>query len=259
MATIRHMAICTNNNRRLARFYRLIFGMEEVWNEEENSPYAFYMTDGYFNLNCLQIYPGLAEKNRELGINHFGFKVENLEEIKKRLAQLDPPIRLATRPQDGRYTEARILDPDGNGIDLTERGWGIEDETRLPAIRHVGIKTEDPDRLADFYKFIFVMKEVGRKEFAQSGMKAIYLSDGSLNLGLVRNPPVPKPGIQLLGFHVQSISEIEERLGRASGLTYKGESPLKIQQRTVENPYRTVCLQDPDGNFADLSQEGWEV
>ena len=31
MNAIRHMANCTNNNRRLARFYRLIFDMEEVW------------------------------------------------------------------------------------------------------------------------------------------------------------------------------------------------------------------------------------
>jgi hypothetical protein len=43
MSEIRHMANCTNNNRRLARFYRLILGMEEVWNEEQNSPYAFYV------------------------------------------------------------------------------------------------------------------------------------------------------------------------------------------------------------------------
>ena len=41
MPAIRHMAICTDNNRRLARFYRLIFAMENVWNFEQNSPYAF--------------------------------------------------------------------------------------------------------------------------------------------------------------------------------------------------------------------------
>ena len=40
MPEIRHMASCTNNNRRLARFYQLILGMEEVWNEEQNSPFA---------------------------------------------------------------------------------------------------------------------------------------------------------------------------------------------------------------------------
>jgi catechol 2,3-dioxygenase-like lactoylglutathione lyase family enzyme len=96
MPAIKHMAMCTNNNRRLARFYQLILGMEEVWNAEENSPYPFYVTDGYFNLNCLQIYPALAEEKRDVGINHYGFKVENLADIQKRLAELDPPIKLTS-------------------------------------------------------------------------------------------------------------------------------------------------------------------
>ena len=58
MAEIQHLAMCTKNNRRLARFYHLIFGLEEVWNAFQNSPYAFYMSDGYLNLNCLQIRAG---------------------------------------------------------------------------------------------------------------------------------------------------------------------------------------------------------
>ena len=76
MPAIKHMAMCTNNNRRLARFYQLVLGMEEVWNAEENSPYPFYVTDGYFNLNCLQIYPALAEEKREVGINHMASKLK---------------------------------------------------------------------------------------------------------------------------------------------------------------------------------------
>ena len=259
MPEIRHMAICTNNNRRLARFYRLILGMEEVWNEEQNSPYAFYMTDGYFNLNCLLLHERLAEVKRDVGINHFGFKIENLKEVEKRLGELNPPIKLAKRPQDGRYTEFRIHDPDGNGVDIAERGWGTGDEKKIPGVRHVAIKTEDPDRLAAFYKFIFSMREVSRTEIPKTGTKAVYLSDGTVNLGLVKNPPVPRPGIQLLGFHVRSVQEVEERLNRSTGLTYKGEPPLKLQHRASEGPYKAVWLQDPDGNFVDLSEEGWQV
>lgn len=259
MPEIKHMAMCTNNNRRLARFYQLILGMEEVWNEEQNSPYAFYMTDGYFNLNCLQIHQRLAEVNRDVGINHYGFKIESLEEVEKRLGELKPPIKLARRPQDGRYTEFRILDPDGNGVDITEKGWGKGDQKKLPGVRHVGIKTEDPDRLAEFYRFVFGMREVGRVEIAKAGTKAVYVSDGTMNLGLVKNPPVPKPGIQLLGFQVQSIEEVEGRLKSSRGLTYKGEPPLEIRRRVSGSPYKTVWLQDPDGNYVDLSEEGWEV
>lgn len=254
METIRHMANCTNNNRRLARFYRLIFDMEEVWNEEQNSPYAFYVTDGYFNLNCLQIHQTLAEKKRDVGINHFGFQISSLKEVEKKLAELNPPIRLAQRPKDGRYTEVRIQDPDGNGVDLAEKGWGTGNEKKVPGVRHVGIGTQEPERLADFYKFVFGMKEVAR---AQTGAKAIYLSDGNINLGLIKNSPVAGPGLQVLGFRVSSIQEIEERLKKPFALTYKDEAPLQLN-RTSDGLYNCHLL-DPDGTYIALSEEGWEV
>ena len=259
MEAIRHMATCTNNNRRLARFYRLIFGMEEVWNEEQNSPYAFYVTDGYFNLNCLQIHHTMAETKRNVGINHFGFQIGSLKEIEKKLAELNPPIRLAQRPSDGRYTEVRIKDPDGNGVDLAEKGWGTGDEKRVPGVRHVGIATQDPGRLADFYKFIFDMKEVGKKKTKETGTEAIYLSDGAINLGLVKNSPVTGAGLQVLGFQVPSVKEIEERLKKPFALTYKNEPPLALKQNGSDSPYKSFHLLDPDGTYIALSEEGWEA
>lgn len=259
MEAIRHMANCTNNNRRLARFYRLIFGMEEVWNEEQNSPYAFYVTDGYFNLNCLQIHQAMAEKKRNVGINHFGFQIGSLKEIEKKLAELNPPIRLAKRPNDGRYTEVRIQDPDGNGVDLAEKGWGTGDEKRVPGVRHVGIGTEDPGRLADFYKCIFDMKEVGRTEATRSEREAVYLSDGTINLGLVKDSGIAGGGLQVLGFQVPSVQEIEERLRKPLALTYKNERPLELKRRDSGDPYTSVHLLDPDGTYIAISEQGWEV
>lgn len=253
MDTIRHMANCTNNNRRLARFYRLVFDMEEVWNEEQNSPYAFYMTDGYFNLNCLQLHQTIAEKKRDVGINHFGFQIGSLMETERKLVELKPPIRLGQRPKDGRYTEVRIQDPDGNGVDLAEKGWGTGDQKKIPGVRHVGIGTQDPERLADFYKFIFGMKEVGRTE-AGAG---IHLSDGTINLGLFKNSPVAGQGLQVLGFQVHSIEEVEERLNKPLALTYKGEPPLQLK-KTSDDVYGCRLL-DPDGTYIALSEQGWEV
>jgi catechol 2,3-dioxygenase-like lactoylglutathione lyase family enzyme len=233
--------------------------MEEVWNEEQNSPYAFYVTDGYFNLNCLQIHQTIAEVKRDVGINHFGFKVDSLNEIKTKLSHLDPPINLGSRPNDGRYTEVRILDPDGNGVDVAERGWGTRDDKNLPGVRYVGIKTTNPERLAEFYKFIFSMKEVDRMENPRTESRAIYLSDGTINLGLLMNPPVSREGLQVLGFQVNSIQQVEERLKEARGLTYKGEAPLAIEPSVSGGPYKTVSLKDPDGTHLDLSEEGWAV
>ena len=88
---------------------------------------------------------------------------------------------------------------------------------------------------------------------------AIYLSDGTINLGLVMNPPVPREGLQVLGFQVNSIHEVEERLKQARGLTYKGEPRLAIQPSIFRGPYKTVSLKDPDGTHLDLSEEGWAV
>ena len=257
MPAIRHMAICTENNRRLARFYRLIFGMEEVWNFEQNSPYAFYVSDGYFNLNCLQIHRTMAEVKRDVGINHYGFKVESIKEIGERLSQWNPPIKVADRPRDGRYTEVRIKDPDGNGVDVAEKGWGADEGARTPGVRHVGIRTADPERLADFYKFVFAMKEVGRSETA--GGAAVYLSDGTINLGLVKGTVVPGAGIQTLGFQVPSIREVEAQIKKPLGLTYPGEPALELLRQPLDGPYKAVELKDPDGNRLELSEEGWAL
>ena len=89
--------------------------------------------------------------------------------------------------------------------------------------------------------------------------RAIYLSDGTINLGLIMNPPVPREGLQVLGFQVKSIREVEERLKQARGLTYKGEAPLAIEPSLLAGPYKTVSLKDPDGTHLDLSEEGWTV
>jgi hypothetical protein len=70
---------------------------------------------------------------------------------------------------------------------------------------------------------------------------------------------VPKAGLQLLGFQVESLSDIEARLKRPYGLTYRGEAPLEIRHRSAESPYQDSWLQDPDGNCIDLSEEGWKI
>jgi catechol 2,3-dioxygenase-like lactoylglutathione lyase family enzyme len=256
MPTIRQMAMCTENNRRLARFYRMILGMDEVWNYEQNSPYAFYVSDGYFNLNCLQIHRTMAEQKRDVGINHYGFKVDSIREIGEKLGQLDPPIKFADRPKDGRYTEIRIKDPDGNGVDIAEKGWGAEEETRNPGVRHVGIRTADPERLADFYKFVFAMKEVGRSETAAGA--AIYLSDGNINLGLTKGAAAPGAGLQVLGFQVPNLRELEQQIKKPLGLTYPGEPALEMLH-PADGPYSVTRLKDPDGNQLDLSEEGWPL
>jgi catechol 2,3-dioxygenase-like lactoylglutathione lyase family enzyme len=280
MGRITHMAMCTKNNRRLARFYRIVFGWEEVWNPVQNSPYAYYIGDGYFNLNCLQIRQGGAgEKQQsgigqsrgagfvvegkvvlpEVGINHIGFQVDDLAEANRKLASLKPAITPVASPPDGRYEDQRFLDPEVNDIELSQRVWDPGPEKTASLARHVAFSAADPDRLAEFYRFALDMKTVGRVESKETGMTAVYLSDGNMNMALVKNPPIPKRGVQLLGIKVPSINQVGERLQQSAEFLYPGESPIGLRERPASSPYKTVYFKDPDGNEIDVSEEGWDV
>ena len=257
MASVRHMANLTKNNRRLARFYRLIFGMDELWNEWQNSSAAFYVTDGYLNFNVLEILPVMS-RPASVRIDHIGFQIDK-DACEKKLAALDKPIKLEPSPQDGRFEDWRFDDPEGNLVEIALRGWGTGDNTKLPLLRHTTIHAQDHERLADFYKFVFDMKEVHRKNIPQTDTKAIYLSDGNFSLALVKNSPIETKGFQVLGFHVQSIAEIEERLRKSPPYLYPREPKIEILRRTSDSPFTEHYLRDPDGNIVDLSEEGWKV
>lgn len=260
--------MCTKNNRRLARFYGFVFGMREVWNEFQNSPYSFYIGDGYFQLNCLQIRPGSSyakiidgrEVLPEVGINHIGFRVENMKDVEKRLGELDPPIRLEASPQDGRYEEKRFTDPDGNLFELAQGSWdaGPPRET-FPLVRHVSLSSHDPERLASFYRAVLGLKEVDRTTSGKAGAAAVFLSDGLINFAIVRDPEFGKPGLRSIGFRVETIEQTRELIKTSPPFLYPGEPPIEILPAPAWNPYRAFSLKDPDGNIVDLSAEGWTV
>ena len=114
MGKIRHLAIKTKSPERLAKFYEQVFDMKVVLTEKSG---AIYMSDGYLTLAIL--------KNRgdytPSGINPFGFQVDDMDEIEKRLAAFDEPLtgRPSTRP----YAERRAMDPDGNLFDVSVHGY----------------------------------------------------------------------------------------------------------------------------------------
>jgi catechol 2,3-dioxygenase-like lactoylglutathione lyase family enzyme len=267
MAEIQHLAMCTKNNRRLARFYHYIFGLEESWNRFQNSPYAFYMSDGYLNLNCLQIRPG-SSYNRivdgqeilpEVGINHIGFWVKSVKEIEERLAALHPPLKLVASPQDGRYEEWRITDPDGMIFEIAEGGWETGGAKRLPAIRYVGIRSDDPEKLANFYQAALPIREVRRVREPAGEPGAIFLSAGTTALGLLKRTKGGKAGLERIGFQVNSIEEIKQRLRDAPSFLYPGESEVTVMPAPADDPGKSLYLKDPDGNFIELSEEGWTL
>src|SRR3954452_1001561 len=95
MPSIRHIAVMCENPGVTAEFYKDVFELKEVW---RHGP-AVYMTDGVFSLVLLKAREGVKP-----GINHMGFLVEDMDEIKRRLehADMPPPFE---KPNDGRYAE----------------------------------------------------------------------------------------------------------------------------------------------------------
>jgi len=113
MPKIRHIAIVSSNREKLADFYKQAFGMKQVQGEGG----AIYLSDGSINLPLNPQYAG-----REPGLYHFGFEIEDLESLKKKLKETGASSEVQRRPRN-REAEYRVLDPDGNPIDLSTHGW----------------------------------------------------------------------------------------------------------------------------------------
>ena len=114
MPKIRHLAIKTKDPARLAKFYEEVFGLKVIHKEASG---ATYMSDGYLTLAILRN-RGEATPS---GINHFGFTVENMEDVERKLEKWKEPM--TERPSTRSFAEYRAMDPDGNLFDISAHGY----------------------------------------------------------------------------------------------------------------------------------------
>lgn len=113
---IRHIALYTPNPQRLAEFYCKVFDMREVQKTDRSS---IFVSDGYLNLALLY-----QRREEPIGLNHFGFHVKSTEEMQDR-AEKAGVRRGAARPERIPFAEYRVHDPEGNGIDISQKGWRV--------------------------------------------------------------------------------------------------------------------------------------
>jgi catechol-2,3-dioxygenase len=113
---IRHIALYTPNPQRMADFYCKVFDMKEV---EKTDRSSIFVSDNYFNLALLY-----QRKEEPMGLNHFGFHVKSNEEMQTR-AEMAGVRRSAARPERIPFAEYRVHDPEGNGIDISQKGWRV--------------------------------------------------------------------------------------------------------------------------------------
>ena len=113
---IRHIALYTPDPQRLANFYCGVLDMKEVDRTDRSS---IFVSDGYFNLALLY-----QRKEEKIGLNHFGFHVKSNEEMRERAGRAGVATG-ARRPDRIPFAEYRVHDPEGNGIDISEKGWKV--------------------------------------------------------------------------------------------------------------------------------------
>jgi catechol 2,3-dioxygenase-like lactoylglutathione lyase family enzyme len=122
MARIRHIAILTEDVKKLVNFYTTAFGLKIV----HGVGTATYLSDGHINLAIIPVGPEREIEGPQLqtGINHFGFEVEDVDRLRAACDDLNAASEVAKRPPN-REAEYRVHDPDGNPIDLSKHGWPL--------------------------------------------------------------------------------------------------------------------------------------
>jgi catechol 2,3-dioxygenase-like lactoylglutathione lyase family enzyme len=115
-APIRHIALFTPNPQRLRDFYCEVLGMKEVERTDRSS---IFVSDGYISLALL-----FQRAEEPQGLNHFGFHVKSNDEMRQRVEKAG--VREgAKRPDRIPFAEYRLHDPEGNGFDISEKGWKV--------------------------------------------------------------------------------------------------------------------------------------
>jgi len=244
MTRVRQIAILSPRPEKLARFYTEVLGLKEV----ARSNGHVFLSDGHINLALLS----LENNGTGLpGVNHLGFLVANQEETKRLVLSLEgrPTVREQPAPFDTPYPEIQFRDPDGVIFGASEQDWGISDETKGPKIRHLAVMTRDTERLARFYTQALNLHEVIRR-----GSNAVYLSDGYINLAFILTRGNVQPGPNHIGFLVEDVEEMRQRL-----LSLEGD--LKVIPDELPNVQGLLFVEhkfrDPEGFVFDISDTGW--
>ncbi len=126
----------------------------------------------------------------------------------------------------------------------------------MAKIRHIAIRTADPEKTTAFYKEVFGLQQVGL------GRNGVYLSDGNINLAILKYRPEKegeptKIGIDHLGFQVEDIDATLAKLNQLGGKSLMDR--IDVTPTDAANPqsyYEIKCL-GPDNQVIDISGSGW--
>jgi len=121
----------------------------------------------------------------------------------------------------------------------------------MAKIRHIAIKVEDQEKVATFYKETFGMTEAWRGPVREDGNRAIYLTDGYINMAVL---PARggREGIDHFGFQVENM---DATLKTANDTGAKENAEKKPR----DGRFAEMGVHDPVGQLVDVSVHGWKA
>ncbi len=129
MPKLRHIALHVPDPEATAEFYKRVFDMVEVGRTDGSLADGIYLSDGDLNMAILKFKaPEAADRGDGMGpvmgLHHFGFWVEDAEEIRRRLREAEATL-LRSRPDDSptSFFEEKWVAPDGVQFDIAQAGW----------------------------------------------------------------------------------------------------------------------------------------
>ena len=238
-AKLVHIAVRSGEPRSLADFYKRAFGLKEVLSNRR----AVDLWDGYL---FLAINPPSA--NGPIGLNHFGFLVDDVDSVRPLLSRAGAS-KVEARPAGRSFTDWRVHDPEGNPIDLSARGYNTIPAERLQnelqsgamsEVRRLVILSQNPQELARFYIEVFGMETV------KAAAHKVVLTDGVMQLVLLNLDPNPVNGLYCYG--------LAEKENCAAALRRLEDSKLAVSWGPdwVDEGKRQMHLRDPEENLVTV-------
>ena len=127
----------------------------------------------------------------------------------------------------------------------------------MAKLRHFAISVPDPEAAAAFYQQAFGLERVGAADHA--GATAVYLSDGTVNLALLRYKTEQASGgdpddfgVHHFGFVIDDVADTVRRIEAAGGTWLMGEE-------SKAGGFYEIKYRDPNGVIFDINKTGWRT
>ena len=122
----------------------------------------------------------------------------------------------------------------------------------MAKLRHIAIIVPDPEKAAAFFEQAFDMTRAGKAR------RGIYMSDGVINVALLKQEGQEKVGIYHFGMWVDDLDEAEKKVVSAGGKYLAGRPEPKAPGAAADaHSYYEAKYKDPLGIVFDLTHTGW--